>query len=127
MGVTTFEGHPITDDTFYLCFNAHHEQVSFNLPGKEPVSWQIIINTMDPGGFIAEAPAQAAGTELPVEGRSFCLLKQVLGSDEEAKVSVYAKTREAEAKGEIKGGVGMPSPLKPAKRKVKKGPPTQGL
>ncbi len=95
MDVTTFEGQPITDDTFYLCFNAHHEQVAFCLPGKDSVVWQLILDTVDPNGFLPDAPTQVAGTEVMREGRSLCLFKQVTGSDEEAKDSARAKAREA--------------------------------
>lgn len=85
MGVTTFEGRPIRDDTFYLTFNAHHESISFLLPGKPTVSWQMIINTVHPDGFIADAHPKSAGVRFVAKGRSFSLFRQVVGSDEEAK------------------------------------------
>jgi glycogen operon protein len=91
MGVTTFEGQPIVGDTFYLCFNAFHEQLPFNLPGKESVSWQLIINTADPAGFVENTSPQPAGSETILTGRSCCLFKQVDGSDEEARDTSRAK------------------------------------
>jgi isoamylase len=85
MGVKTFEGQPIRDDTFYLVFNAHHESVSFLLPGKPSVLWEPILNTAHPDGFLEKASAKAAGVRFIAKGRSMSLFRQVVGSDEEAK------------------------------------------
>ena len=85
MGVFTFEGQPIRDDTFYLVFNAYHEDVAFLLPGKEAVEWQMIINTANPDGFIPNARIKPAGSKFSAVGRSLALFRQVVGSDEEAK------------------------------------------
>jgi glycogen operon protein len=85
MGVTTFEGQPMRDDTFYLIFNAHHEAVSFLLPGKAPVMWQLLINTFLPDGFIDNARPRPAGLRYSAKARSFSLFRQTGGSDDEAK------------------------------------------
>jgi isoamylase len=85
MGVATFEGRPIRDDTFLLFFNAHHETVSFTLPGKSSVTWQLLINTVLPDGFIEDARPREAGVRYAAKGRSFSLFRQIVGSDEEAK------------------------------------------
>lgn len=39
-------GQPVTDDSFMLCFNAHHEPIEFRLP-PEPFgpAWTPIIDT----------------------------------------------------------------------------------
>jgi isoamylase len=96
MGVTTFEGQPITDDTFYLCFNAYHEKLPFHLPGKESVSWQLVLDTAEPDGFVMDAPEQIAGSEFTLQGRSFSLFKQVVGSDEEARENTRARPGQVE-------------------------------
>ena len=93
MEVTTFEGQPINDDTLYLCFNAYHDKLPFCLPGKEPVSWEMIINTALPEGFVEKPEAQAAGVEVILEGRSFALFKQTSGSDEEIKEGARGKKK----------------------------------
>lgn len=87
MGVKTFEGQSITDDTFYLCFNAHHERIVFTLPGQPAVRWLLILNTALAEGFLDEEKElpQPSGAEVSLEARSSCLFKQVIGSDEEAK------------------------------------------
>jgi isoamylase len=103
MGVFTFEGQPVRDDTFYLVFNAHHEDVPFLLPGKEAVEWQMIINTANPEGFIANARIKPAGSKFSAVGRSLSLFRQVVGSDEEAKqkpVRAKGKKRAARTVGE---------------------------
>jgi isoamylase len=87
MGAKAFEGQPITDDTFYLCFNAYHECVVFILPGQPAVRWQLILSTALAEGFVEEEKElpRPSGAETPLEARSCCLFKQVIGSDEEAK------------------------------------------
>ena len=85
MGVTTFEGHPIRDDTFYLVFNAYHDVVPFLLPGGTQVRWQLVINTSLSSGFAEHKVEKIAGTRIMMGGRSFRLYRQVRGSDEEAK------------------------------------------
>jgi isoamylase len=94
MDVATFEGQAISDDTFYLCFNAYHEKLPFIMPGKDDVSWQLILNTAEPEGFIEDGVIMAAGTEFTMEGRSFCLFKQTHGSDEEVKAGAKDKARQ---------------------------------
>jgi glycogen operon protein len=87
MGAKTFEGQPITDETFYLCFNAHHEAVGFKLPGQPSVRWLLLLNTVFAEGFLEEEKESplASGMRFSVEGRSCCLFRQVTGSDVEAK------------------------------------------
>ena len=36
--VRDYKGEPIRDDTFLILFNAHHEAVTFVLPGLEDVA-----------------------------------------------------------------------------------------
>jgi isoamylase len=98
MGVKTFEGQPIRDDTFYLVFNAHHESVSFLLPGKPSVLWEPILNTAHPDGFLEKASAKAAGVRFIAKGRSMSLFRQVVGSDEEAKSKPERATGRASAR-----------------------------
>ena len=85
MDVTTFRNHRISDDTFYLCFNAFHEDLVFTLPGRTSVAWQLILDTAEAEGFVEGAPLLTAGNEVTFKGRSFRLFQQILGSDEEVK------------------------------------------
>ncbi len=85
IGLETFEGQSVTDDTFYLCFNAYHEGVIFRLPGDEIVSWQRVLDTSDEKGFIEGAELLKAGKEMIVPGRCIIVLKQTEGSDTNAK------------------------------------------
>jgi isoamylase len=89
MGAKTFEGQPIRDETFYLCFNAHHESVAFTLPGEAEVNWELIIDTRLPEGFLTKPLTYASASKFSLEGRSFCLLKQVGGSDEQIKSTLW--------------------------------------
>jgi len=87
MGAKTFEGQTITDDTFYLCFNAQPDPIIFTLPGQTAVRWLLVLDTNRAEGFVDEQRElpRPSGAEFCLEARSCCLFKQVIGSDEEAK------------------------------------------
>ena len=65
-------GHRVTDDSFVVCFNAHHEPIEFTLPPKEfAPSWREVINT-------AAAPDPdhvPAGKAVSVEARAVLVLQ----------------------------------------------------
>ena len=68
------KGEPITDDSFYVLFNAHNEAVQFLLPKHWGNRWEIALDTSSsrkPGDEFG------AGRELPVEGRSVVVLHRV--------------------------------------------------
>jgi isoamylase len=68
-------GESITDDSFLLCFNAHHEAMRFTLPaaifGR---SWKRVIDTADPR-LERGAAAFAAASTIEVEARSMIVLQ----------------------------------------------------
>jgi len=69
------EGSPIHDDTFMVLFNAHHEPMSFKLPGKSGFVWQLFLDTREEAGFL-DAPCEyAAGTEIELIDRCLCVLR----------------------------------------------------
>lgn len=72
------QGEKITDDNFYLMFNAHHESLDYSLPheryGKE---WIRVLDTNIEG--INESPIRHfTGDTIRVAGRSIVLLKHIL-------------------------------------------------
>jgi glycogen operon protein len=85
MGVKTFEGQSITDDTFYLCFNAHFDAVLFLLPGNPAIKWQLILDTVLEEGFVSQVVETDSGELVELRGRSLRLYKQLAGSDSEVK------------------------------------------
>ena len=65
-------GQRVTDDSFVLCFNAHHEPIQFTLPPKEfGASWKRVIYTGSDG---AEGPVEAGAT-VPVDARAVLVLE----------------------------------------------------
>ncbi len=88
MDAKTFEGQPVTDDTFYLCFNAHFEKVDFILPGRPGVNWRLIFDTALEDGFALEELSEKSGSAHALEGRTICLFQQMTGSDDQAKDSL---------------------------------------
>jgi glycogen operon protein len=68
-------GEPVTDDSFYLIFNAHHEALEFVLPGKPwGTSWVLLLDTAR--GWIGEAAPHPAGARVEVAPRSVVLLQR---------------------------------------------------
>jgi glycogen operon protein len=70
-------GEPIVDDTFLMLLNAHHEPMPFVLPAhRRGAGWERILDTTE-----VEAPRRhkllRGGTSLPVQDRSFVLLRLV--------------------------------------------------
>jgi isoamylase len=89
--VLTFEGEPVRDDTFLLLINAHYETVPFVLPGRENLEWQLILDTTDPNGFLAEPRKFASGVDVDLGGRACCLLQLVSGTQAQAREESWKK------------------------------------
>ena len=93
------------------------EEVEFILPGKAEVNWQKLLDTNLPEGFLEIGTTHPSGSKLPLQGRSFCLFKQSVGSDEEIKSGLDGNKEPA----------ATPPQPKPAKEKAagKKNPPLE--
>jgi glycogen operon protein len=71
------QGEQIVDDTFYLLFNAHHEDVDFKIPQENwGQAWCKVLNTAD---VVAEEKEElvGAGQEVAIDARSVMILKRV--------------------------------------------------
>jgi glycogen operon protein len=69
------QGESIADDTFLLCFNAHHEPMTFTLPPQQfGERWHQVIDTADPGLRDAADPLSCGG-ELRVVDRAVVVLQ----------------------------------------------------
>jgi isoamylase len=88
MGVSNAEGYPITDDTFYLCFNAFWEDVEFHLPGNPEVQWQLVLDTALDDGFVSADEWSGGGVSFSMGGRSMRLFRQIAGGDDQAKSTI---------------------------------------
>jgi isoamylase len=70
-------GQPVTDDTFLLLLNGHHEDVPFTLPscfGAE--RWEPVFDTALDEPFTEREPI-ATGTPYELCARSLALLRRV--------------------------------------------------
>ena len=71
-------GERISDDSFFLLFNAHHEGIDFCLPelgaGER---WEVVIDTAAPMLTDAEPRTVKTGEQVPVEARSILVLQRV--------------------------------------------------
>jgi isoamylase len=66
-------GGPITDDSFLLCLNAHHEPVQFTMPPPEyGGKWRVVLDTDEP--TLAEAATIEASGGVTVQARSLLVL-----------------------------------------------------
>ena len=91
MDVLNFEGEPIRDDTFLLLINAHYEPIPFVLPGQEHLEWQLVLDTMDPNGFVMEPRKLASGDDVDLGGRAACLFQLVSGAQAQAREESWKK------------------------------------
>lgn len=68
------KGDPVTDDDFYIMFNAHYEPLDFILPGKEWAdSWLLELDTQK--GWLEDAKHLKAGDTIQVAERSLVVLR----------------------------------------------------
>ncbi len=88
--VVDFERQPIRDETFLFLVNAHHEPIPFVLPGEEHLEWELILDTMDPAGFVQPRKC-ASGDDVDVGPRAACLLKLIGGRQEQARRESWKK------------------------------------
>jgi isoamylase len=69
-------GQRVTDDSFVMCFNAHHEPIDFTLPaGEFGAAWQPVIDTAADASADGEPKAIVAGEQVKVDGRSVVVLQ----------------------------------------------------
>ncbi|MBL1099954.1 glycogen debranching protein GlgX [Streptomyces coffeae] len=70
-------GERITDDSFLLLFNPHHEPLEFTVPVGHGKSWQVIVDTAEPEGVEPGSGAKvAAGDRLTLVDRSLMVLQR---------------------------------------------------
>ncbi|MFO8064690.1 MAG: glycogen debranching enzyme, partial [Spirochaetia bacterium] len=68
-------GLRVTDDSFYLMFNAHYEPLSFHLPDKRwSRRWELLLDTDK--GWLASPSLLEAGDSLEVQDHSVLLLRK---------------------------------------------------
>jgi glycogen operon protein len=68
-------GRPVSDGTFLVLFNAHHEGISFRLPDQAGVRWLVVLDTTHEEGLARNGAFDAGGT-YPLKGRSLALMQQ---------------------------------------------------
>ena len=67
-------GQRVTDDSFVLCFNAHHEPIDFALPADEfGASWVPVIYTAADTG--RRRQTHDAGAKVTVDARAVMVLR----------------------------------------------------
>jgi len=72
-------GEPVVDDSFLLCFNAHHEELDFTLPAAEyGERWEVALDTAAPMLDDAHARSLKAGGQVALPARSLLVLRRVL-------------------------------------------------
>jgi glycogen operon protein len=76
---TDARGRPVTDRSFIVLFNAHHEEIAFRLPEQAgPLRWFTLLDTARADGLAGNGTF-AAGATYPLQGRSLALLVQAQG------------------------------------------------
>ncbi len=101
--VQTFEGEPIRDRTFLLLVNAHHEPITFILPGQKSVRWSLLLDTASAQGFCDQPQEHVSGDEVEIQGRATMLFDLTTGSTAQARHESWKKRNiPAPAKAEAK-------------------------
>ena len=81
ISTTDMFGERVTDDSYYIVFNAHHEPLAFTLPDSSfAQTWAKVLDTNEtPRRRDRRKPQQeiAAGGKLEVAGRSIVLLERI--------------------------------------------------
>ena len=73
-------GQRVTDDSFVLCFNAHHEPIEFTFPPEEfGAAWVPVVDTTQPEAARDEPDPIAAGATVKLGGRAMMVLQAVAG------------------------------------------------
>src|SRR5271154_3333359 len=68
-------GQRVTDDSFFLCFNAHHEPIEFTLPpGEFGPAWLPVVDTAEATNPVDRQPIPAGDT-VQVAGRATVVLQ----------------------------------------------------
>ncbi|MBY6365987.1 glycogen debranching protein GlgX [Rhodococcoides corynebacterioides] len=68
-------GNRVVDDTFYLCFNAHHEPIDFTtVDGQYAAEWTVALDTAVSTGV--RDTVVTAGKSVQVQARSLLVLKK---------------------------------------------------
>jgi isoamylase len=93
-------GEPIRDDTFLLLCNAHYESLTFILPGREEIRWELVLDTKSERGFVRPQKIMPAGDEVELIDRSLALLKLSEGEDRFARQPSWT-TREGKAPSKV--------------------------
>ena len=90
--VRSFHNEPILDRTYLMLLNAHHEEISFTLPGLERVRWEAVIDTTDEAGFVTNPKQLASGDDYPLGPRSLVLLQLATDAQGEARTASWRKS-----------------------------------
>ncbi len=85
MNLYDYRGEAVSDGTFLLFFNAHHEDFDVTMPAHANVSWRVRIDTADEKGFVDNGVVLEGGRPLKMVARSFVLLEQTSGTRDEAR------------------------------------------
>jgi isoamylase len=69
-------GQRVTDDSFFLCFNAHHEPIEFSLPSTEfGQSWTPVVDSAVLAGSLENSQPIPAGQSVQVAARAMVVLQ----------------------------------------------------
>ncbi len=85
MNLFDYKGEVVTDGTYLLFCNAHHEDVEIGLPGNPNVRWRLILDTKEETGWVDQGVIETGGGSRLMIARSFNLFEQQGGTVEEAR------------------------------------------
>jgi isoamylase len=70
-------GRRVTDDSFLLMFNAHHEPLDFTVPVDHGNEWRVVVDTAEPRGLTGDKGTTVrAGDRITLTDRSVVVLQR---------------------------------------------------
>ena len=106
-------GQRVTDDSFVLCFNAHHEPIVFTLPPSDFAhAWRLVLDTANQSPVMSDGNSLEAGATVEVQDRAMMVLQEVSEPDDGKDPTAAALGR----KSGLKGGKARTEKLTPEQR-----------
>jgi glycogen operon protein len=80
-----FKGEPVSDGTFLIYLNAHHEDVELVMPSSANVRWRLILDTAEETGFVDDGVIRSGDEKHKLTARSLAVFEQQGGTADEAR------------------------------------------
>ena len=85
LDLKSYKGDRVTDGTFLLFLNAHHEDIEIGVPSHANVRWRLLLDTAQETGFVANGIVRDGGSRHRLTARSLAIFQQEAGTADEVR------------------------------------------